>query len=1560
MAEAPLNNDALQARLAQLSPERRALLEKKLREAANAAPTRNAATGSADTRNAETQSAETHIARRTPGARVPLSFGQELLWAVDQAIPGLIAYNVPRVIRVRGNFSVAALQTALDALVERHAVLRTRFVGDIDGPQQIIDAPAAVPIRQFDVSALGVGADAEVERLLTEESKRTFDLARDSQLRVTLIRVSEHEHVLLLLSHHIVCDEWSRDVMYRELGALYSAAVAGQPSGLAPLAIDYADYAIWQRAELERGELAPQLAYWRTHLQGLRSLDLPTDRPRTATPQFKGERQRFVLPARVAEGVRKLSRDYDTTSFMTLLAAFNVLLHRYSGQDDIAVGSPVSTRRMSEVQGLVGFFPNLVVLRTSLKDDPTFRELLARVRETCLGAFEHQDVPLEKLVLELRDRRNEGHAPLFQVNFQTFTANPAKLAFGDADVQLPMTDFGNAKFELLFGIRETADGLEGLAEYRTDLFDASTIERLIGHFQILLEAAIASPDTPVSRLRILPDNEKHTLLTSWNETARDYPPSATFADLFAKAVAESPEGTAVIAGDSRLTYAELDARSTRLAIELQQRGVRAGTLVGVLMTRSSELVVALLAVLKAGAAYIPIDASYPAARIEFMLDDAKVAVLLTQPALVDGAPKSTNVVAINANGWIFGAPVASAAATLEKTVTPDDLAYVIYTSGSTGKPKGAMVTHRGLVNYLTWAVDAYEARTGMGAPVHSSISFDLTVTSLFVPLVAGRTAVLLPDDDGVDALVKAMREYRNFSLVKITPAHLDLLRHGLSEHEVAGCTRKFIIGGEPLLGESLAFWQQHAPDTVHVNEYGPTETVVGCCVEFVHHDEPITGPVRIGRPIANTQLYVLDAHRQPVPIGVVGELYIAGDGVGRGYLGRPDVTANAFVADPFSSVENARMYRSGDRARWRADGKLEFLGRNDFQVKVRGYRIELGEIEAVLAQHPAVRDVVVEPFADEAGDKRLVAFLVPNQTEASEALAANETVERWSAVFDETYAIDADGRSVHETESADPMLNLTGWDSSYTLQPIPRDEMVEWTDRTCDRIRAVKPKRILEIGCGTGLLLLRLAGDVEHYTGADFSASALASVQRALNANPMPQVSLVQSRADEIGEKVQGMFDTVIINSVLQYFPSVDYLVNVIEQALTLLSEGGQLFLGDVRDLRMLELFHSSVALFRADDRDTVADVLSRAKSAMQRETELIVDPAFFAVLSTRFPRITGATISPKVDRGRTEMAKFRYDVVLHVAGKDENAAQKSAPAPIHVATVADVRESLAPDPEAVFVRGVRDARLANDLFAHRTMLASKGSVSVADLRAMIADANLESHSLEPADVCEADNTYEAIPVLSEELGMVDVLLRDRVRGQNVMPPSASHGGIFKAWRDYVYLPPADEFPMAQVDQWRAHLRERMPAYMVPAVFARLNQLPLTPNGKVDRSLLRPPAANRGAKEYVAPRTEHEAKVAAIWADVLRLDRVGVEDGFLDIGGHSLLAMRIIGYIRRELGVVVPLALLLQGATIARMCEVIDAELANNASVADDDDELDLVPVSRDAFRRAASSGTGA
>lgn len=1546
MADAPLNNDALNARLAQLSPERRALLEKKMREMATAAAP---------------QSTETHIPRRKAGTRIPLSFGQELLWAVDQAIPNLVAYNVPRVIRVYGGFSVPALQTALNALVDRHAVLRTRFVGGVDGPEQIIDAAAEVPIRLIDASEIVGDVEAGVQHILAEESKRAFDLARDSQLRVTLIRVTEREHVLLLLSHHIICDEWSRDVMYRELGTLYSAALAGKPAELAPLPIDYADYAIWQRAELERGELSPQLAYWRSHLQGLRSLDLPTDRPRTATPQFKGARHRFSLPAHIADGVRKLSRDHKTTSFMTLLAAFNALLHRYTGQNDIAVGSPVSTRRMSDVQGLVGFFPNLVVLRNSLENDPTFAELLSRVRETSLAAFEHQDVPLEKLVLELRDRRMEGHAPLFQVNFQTFNAEPAKLLFGDADVELPATDFGNAKFELLFGVRENADGLQGLVEYRTDLFDASTIERFVRHFQTLLESAITSPELNVSRLDILPEGERQTLLVDWNKTEREYPRTSTFADLFATVVTDSPGAIAVVAGDTRLSFAELDARSTRLAVELQRRGVAPGSLVGVFMTRSSELVVALLAVLKAGGAYVPIDASYPAARIEFMLQDANVSVLLTQPSLVESAPSTASVLALDSDGWVAGQARPSVIGVLSAQASPDDLAYVIYTSGSTGKPKGAMVTHRGLVNYLTWAVDAYDARAGIGAPVHSSISFDLTVTSMFVPLVAGRTAVLLPDDDGVDALVKAMREYRDFSLVKITPAHLDLLRHGLSEDEVAGRTRKFIIGGEPLLGESLAFWQQHAPDTVHVNEYGPTETVVGCCVEFVHHDESITGPVRIGRPIANTQLYVMDAHMQPVPIGVVGELHIGGDGVGRGYLGRPDVTANVFVHDPFASADrpNARLYKSGDRARWRADGKLEFLGRNDFQVKVRGYRIELGEIEAVLAQHGAVRDVVVEPFADEAGEKRLVAFLVPNQTEASEALAANETVERWSAVFDETYALDADGLPLHETESADPMLNLTGWDSSYTLQPIPLSEMVEWTDRTCDRIRDLEPKRILEIGCGTGLLLLRLARECEHYTGADFSASALASVQRALDAQPMPQVSLVESRADQISTKVTGQFDTIIINSVLQYFPSVDYLVNVIEQALSLLSEGGQMFLGDVRDLRLLELFHSSVAFFRADDRDTVADVLSRARSAMQRETELIVDPAFFTVLSTRFPRITSATVSPKVDRGRTEMAKFRYDVVLNVAAASEVTAQQSAPAPVHVQSVAEVRDSLATHPDALYVRGVRDARLADDIHAQALMRTAHAATSVGEIRRAVAAAANEAASIEPADLCEADTAYEAVPVLatSEELGMMDILLRDKVRGRHIVPPSASHGGIFDAWRDYVYLPPADEFPMAQVEQWRVHLREKLPAYMVPAVYARLNQLPLTPNGKVDRSLLRPPAANRGAKEYVTPRNDNEALVAGIWADVLRLDRVGVEDGFLDIGGHSLLAMRIIGNIRRDLGVVVPLALLLQGATIARMCEVIDTLVAEKNATSDEDDDFDLVPVSRDSFRRTAADG---
>jgi amino acid adenylation domain-containing protein len=949
------------------------------------------------------------IRKTSRDAVLPLSFAQQRLWFLDQLEPNSAFYNIPEVVRLNGQLDLAALEQSLNEIVRRHEILRTTFVTEDGQPRQVIAPELRLPLPLVDLRHLPLAQrESELRRLATEEISRPFDLARRPLLRAAILRMDDDEHVVVLNIHHIISDDWSTGVLIGEVVALYVAFSKGQPSPLPELPIQYADFAAWQRGWLQGEALEAQLDYWKQQLGGAPPLlELPVDRPRPPVQSYAGAYQIFSLAPELSAAIRAFNQREGVTLFMTLLAAFQALLARYSRQDDISVGTPIANRTRAELEGLIGFFVNTLVLRTDLSGEPSFRELARRAREVCLGAYAHQDLPFEMLVDALQPRRNLSHSPLFQVMIALQNTPVGTQELPGLQISPVEAHSGTAKFDMTLFIGEEGDRITGALEYNTDLFDAATIERMLSHFQALLEQAIADPEQPIASAQLLGEHERRQLLLEWNATDAAYPRDTCVHTLFEEQVVRTPAADAVVYGGRRLTYAELNARSNQLAHHLRELGIGPDQLVGVCVERSPELVIGLLGVLKAGAAYLPLDPSYPPERLSFMLEDAQVAALLvatgadSDPAILDlrSAIRDSAAIVDLAGDWDTIARYSTA--NPGNRATPDNLAYVIYTSGSTGRPKGAMIVHRGLTNYLTWAVEAYSVAAGAGAPLHSSIAFDLTVTSVFAPLLAGRLVHLLPEQPGIEPLADALLEAETFSLVKITPAHLELLSHQLAPQEAAGRTRAFIIGGENLLAESLRFWLDYAPDTLLVNEYGPTETVVGCCVYTAPLDGPRGGSIPIGRPIANTQLYVLDPSLQPVPIGVPGELYIGGDGLARGYLDRPELTAERFVPNPFAriddrppttdnrteldggqwSVVGGRLYKTGDLARYRADGNLEFLGRLDQQVKLRGFRIELGEIEAVVAQHPAVSETIVVVREDAPGDKRLVAYVVPTNDE---------------------------------------------------------------------------------------------------------------------------------------------------------------------------------------------------------------------------------------------------------------------------------------------------------------------------------------------------------------------------------------------------------------------------------------------------------------------------------------------------------------------------------------------------------------------------------------------------
>ena len=906
--------------------------------------------------------------------RLPLSFAQQRLWFLEQMEGELTAYNMPYGWKLRGSLDVEALRRALEEIVQRHEPLRTTFAMLDDAPVQVIQPSGQFELPVEDLSSLAAEQqDAEILTRCRLEAEKPFNLSTDLMLRASLLHLGDDEHMLLLTMHHIASDGWSLRILWRELAGLYDAYCRGAESNLRELPVQYADYAIWQRSELEGQRLEQLLQYWREQLKGVSPLELPTDHPRPARPTYRGAKHRFELPEALVSQLKRLSQTAGVTLHMTLLAAFQTLLSRYSGQDDIAVGVPIAGRNHAELEDLIGFFVNTLVLRTDLSADPTFRELLGRVREVSLAAYHHQDLPFEKLVEELRPERDLSRSPLFQVLFQLLNFADEELALQNLDVSRLPSGSQRVRFDLEMHVWQRDKTLRGRVVYSTDLFDHSTIARMVGHFITLLQGIVAAPDQRISQLPLLTEPERQQLLVEWNDTAADHPRDKCVHELFEEQVERTPDAVAVIFEEQELTYRELNERANQLAHHLIALGVGPETLVGLCLERSPELVVGILGILKAGGAYVPLDADYPPQRLEFMLQDAAVKYLVTQPQLRGRLPVADcAVICLDTEPRILQY---TARSNPSVDVGADNLAYVMYTSGSTGKPKGVAIRHRS-IERLVFGNDYTSFGPDRVFLQLATPSFDASTFELWGALLHGAKLVVahvgLPDFRQLEDLLKRNR----VTTLWLTATFLNQV----VEHYPQALNRveEILTGGEALSVRHIGKARAALGSGVQfVNGYGPTEsTTFATCYQIPSDVAPEQESIPIGRPIANTQVYVLDEHRQPLPIGVPGELYIGGAGLARGYLNRPELTAEKFVGNPFSDHAESRLYRTGDLCRWRSDGNLEFLGRMDDQVKLRGFRIELGEIESVLNEHPSVAQGVVTLREDRPGDKRLVAYCV--------------------------------------------------------------------------------------------------------------------------------------------------------------------------------------------------------------------------------------------------------------------------------------------------------------------------------------------------------------------------------------------------------------------------------------------------------------------------------------------------------------------------------------------------------------------------------------------------------
>ncbi|NKB76040.1 MAG: amino acid adenylation domain-containing protein [Gammaproteobacteria bacterium] len=1520
---------------------------------------------------------------------LPLSFAQERLWFLDQLNPENPFYNALAALRIRGNLNVDALRKSMKAVVERHEILRTRFPMQGENPVQRIE-PAAHWNLELHVDGVpdSVTGDQErgayIEMKIQEVARQPFDLQHDQPIRFRLFQVDETEAIFVVCLHHIVTDGWSSGILMDELSQLYRYHNrASDPiPPLTPLGIQFADYASWQRNWLSGVRLQSQRDYWKHTLQGAPQVfTMHTDHPRPAVHSYKGDAIPFKLSKDVTSRINTFCRQIDVTPFMFHLGVFSILLHHYSHQSDLIVSSPIANRQRTELEKLIGFFVNTIVLRIDLTGTVSRDEFFKQIRQTTIEAYEHQDLPFEQLVDMMNVSRDMSRNPLAQVSLAYQNMPLPDLELDELDVQVLEFEEHTVRFDLEFHLFEYQGEVNGRLMFYKDIYEKSTIARFLEHYTRLIDVMVNESDQPISQYSLLTKEERQRIVYEWNDTDQDYP-DLCFHQLVESQVEKTPEQIAVRFELSSLNYRELNERANQLARYLRKRGIGKDKTVGVCMNRCLNLPVALLAVMKSEAAYVPLDANYPEARLQFMARDAGLDCVLSHDSLSDVVgDMDCDVLLLDRHQAEWDDLRTD---NLPCTVNNDALVYLMYTSGSTGEPKGVCVRHRGLVNYLHWAIEYYEVREGTGSLVQSSISFDATITSLFAPLLVGNTVQLLPQEDELNALGNALALQSNHSLIKLTPAHLQLLKHQLPVERMAGSSRALVIGGEALNADHVESWRVNAPDTRLINEYGPTETMVGCCVYEIRSKDGFTNSVPIGRPIANTQLYILDENMTPVPEGILGELYISGHGVAKGYWNRPELTKECFIDNPFSTDPLAKMYRSGDLARYRSDGVIEYLGRRDMQVNHRGYRIELGEIENRLREHKLVRDAVAIQQ-----DSKLAAFVVadgevivsdPGFSSQRPAQRPAQRLAQWEAVFDASYE--------DIPEQGDPRLNLAGWSSSLSGQNIAEIEMREWIDETVNRISGLQGEAVLEVGCGTGLLLSRLAPDRQYY-GTDISQSSLKYIEHLKSQLPELQgVTTLQADASDFSQTPTAFFDLVILNSVIQYFPDTHYLQSVIEQAIDAMTVRGKVFLGDVRDFNLAKAFYCAVESTRSTETMNVLTLEQRVSNSSLKEEELMIAPNFFHELKRDHPQISHVQILLKRGEHNNELTRFRYDVVLHIdknqsANEGENAEGENADThKIRVANEWVANEDTHKiwgmnsgesneDTQGVPVVDWVESGLDITLVEQKLSEGLSAPLVIQHIpNARLAQERSLHYWLEPSNSTAnlTANSMETIPsqdrlkaVGTELEAVVDpeafwqLQQRHSVK-VDISPSDASMPFCFdvailnsidqKRWEKDLWvlgekdLPQTDTLqtgPLANdptrsrshnelATDFKNYLQNYLPGFMVPAKIMVIPRIPLTPSAKVDQHALghllgrQGDSGDRSLTETLKPI---EAQLVDIWCSVLGLEQVSVHDNFFDLGGDSILSIQLLSKIKKA-GIALELKQLFQYQTIAELAQQIE------------------------------------
>jgi amino acid adenylation domain-containing protein len=1437
-----------------------------------------------------------------------------------------------------GRLDSRAFTLAWERIADRHTVLRTSFHWEhIDKPVQVVHRGVRIPIDWQDWSNSSPMVRARrLAGYLNKDRDTRFDISRAPLMRLGVIRFSEEEFRIIPSFHHILLDGWSYQLLEEELWKLYEGFCSGQPTILEPVR-PYSDYIGW----LQKQDLANAENFWRQSLQGFtapttfasvyREAGVESDPANAEHASFE-----IQLSPESTQALQTLARKHRLTTNTLVLGAWAIQLSRYCGEQDVLFGAVVSGRpaELPGVESMVGLFINTLPLRVAVPADDLFIPWLQRLQKLQLEVRKYEYSPMLKIQqwsdVALR-------VPLFDsiVVFENFPsgADP-RLGEDDGTEESPLYDSNSADEMGDFSLPEGTNyplcvlAIPGSRlmfrfHYQQRALARLTIEQIATHLRTLLENIAVDADRRLRDLSCLTKEEETRILISWNATEKVYPRDHSLAQLFEEQAEATPDARAFVCDGEELSFRSLNCKANRLAHYLRERGLAPESLVGICLERSLDLPVAFLAVLKAGLAYLPLDPSYSRERLAFILRDSGAATVISEDrfAPIFSAADLDTV-------WIDKNRDAIARyqdTNLPHVWSPEQLAYVIYTSGSTGVPKGVMVEYEQILNRLYWMWDAYPFTANEVCCQRTALNFVDSIWELLGPLLRGVPTLILSDEvlKDLDALVRALGSAR-VSRIWVVPSLLEVLVDTYPDlKDRLPALNFWVSSGEALSTRLLRRFSEAMPDSVLYNLYGTSE--VWDATWYDSRDmHGQASRVPIGRPISNVQTYVLDAWLRPVAVGVVGELCIGGIGLARGYVNLPTLTAEKFVPDPFHIRKNARLYRTGDLARYLPDGNIEILGRTDHQIKVRGIRIELEEVEAAMNQFPDIRRAIVISSDQKNGDRGLLAYITANsQSEYTDRAA--ERIAQWKEIWDEMYA-----QNPSKDDGSD---DFAGWINSYTGTQVPEDEMREYVECLASRVLELRPSCVLDVGCGTGLLASRIASQVHQYCAADLSSQALHRFEKYLSKNMDSKVSLVHCAAEDFTNFAPASFDTIVLNSVAQYFPNIYYLLRVIDGALKVLKPGGNIFVGDVRNLMLLEAFHTSVELHRASPSLSLAELRYRAQRKMSEDDQLAIDPDFFRSLGKRFPRICSVQIQPKQGRYRNEFTRFRYDVTLHTGDGGAVSQYAWRDWQRERLTNSQIRDLLLKRPEYLALGHVLSAEMAinKDCVAQQTQ---SDSATVSELR----------HALNTAPVAPGIN-LEALSTLAYPLSYrvcsnwsgpeapdcFDVLFeRNDIVAQKRSPfPEVGSNRVLDA-RSYANDPLESEWQGKMIRDLREFLRQKLPEHMIPSAFTVVQSFPLTPNGKIDRAALpqAKPSYSLLERPFLAPCTPTEEALTHIWQQVLAIEHLGVADNFFDLGGHSLTATRVLSRVRDHFQIDLTLRSIFDHPTVATLAQCIDEWVA--------------------------------